>query len=201
MDGKSFLPMVLSAESLLPPSSQTTATTAAAAAAAAAAVPGSVLRYAHAHPAASVRSSWRDTHFIEYYYIGIGGYCGMLEPIEQPDNNFIAIRCANATCLVLSCLVLQASQKPSIYPLLLFPRLTSFSASMSCVCVYYVRRKVDHSVGVDMLYAEFQNGAQNAFRIHLCITTIDLPRQARDKQKETLKTASFPRRDRRERPV
>jgi hypothetical protein len=127
MDGKSFLPMVLSAESLLPPSSQTAATTAAAAAAAA--VPGSVLRYARAHPAASVRSSWRDTHFIEYYYIGIGGYCGMLEPIEQPDNNFIAIRCANATCLVLSCLVLsclvlQASQKPSIYPLLLFPRLT-----------------------------------------------------------------------------
>jgi hypothetical protein len=120
MDGKSFLPMVLSAESLLPPSSQTAATTAAAAAAAA--VPGSVLRYARAHPAASVRSSWRDTHFIEYYYIGIGGYCGMLEPIEQPDNNFIAIRCANATCLVLSCL--EASQKPSIYPLLLFSRLT-----------------------------------------------------------------------------
>jgi hypothetical protein len=199
MDGKSFLPMVLSAESLLPPSSHTAATTAAAAAAAA--VPGSVLRYAHAHPAASVRSSWRDTHFIEYYYIGIGGYCGMLEPIEQPDNNFIAIRCANATCL--SCLVLSCRHHrshPSIHCCCFLVSLT-FSASMSCLCVNYVRRKVDHSVGVDMLYAEFQNGAQNAFRVYLCITTIDLPRQARDKQKETLKTASFPRRDRRERPV
>ena len=130
--------MVLSAESLLPPSSQTTATTAAAAAAAA--VPGSVLRYAHAHPAASVRSSWRDTHFIEYYYIGIGGYCGMLEPIEQPDNNFIAIRCANATCLVLSCLVLSCRHRrshPSIHcccflASLRFPRPCRASASTMC---------------------------------------------------------------------
>ena len=193
--------MVLSAESLLPPSSQTAATTASAAAAAA--VPGSVLRYARAHPPASVRSSWRDTHFIEYYYIGIGGYCGMLEPIEQPDNNFIAIRCANATCLVLSCLVLSCRHRrshPSIHCCCFLVSLT-FSASMSCVCVYFVRRKVDHSTGVDMLYAEFQNGAQNAFRIHLCITTIDLPRHARDKQKETLKTGYFPRRDRWERSV
>lgn len=38
--------------------------------------PQSVRRYATAHPTTSVVSSWRDTHFIEYYYIGIGGYCG-----------------------------------------------------------------------------------------------------------------------------
>jgi hypothetical protein len=30
--------------------------------------------------------------YIEYYYVGIGGYCGMSSPIELPDNNFIAIR-------------------------------------------------------------------------------------------------------------
>ena len=51
-----------------------------------------VRRYLAAHSATAVKSGWRDTHFIEYYYIGIGGYCGMNEPIEQPDNNFIALR-------------------------------------------------------------------------------------------------------------
>ena len=45
-----------------------------------------------AHPAAALRSSWRETQFIEYYYVGIGGHCGMDQPIEQPDNNFIALR-------------------------------------------------------------------------------------------------------------
>jgi hypothetical protein len=50
MDGKSFLPMVLS-ESELPKA------------------PQSVQRYAAAHPAANTVSNWRDTHFIEYYYI------------------------------------------------------------------------------------------------------------------------------------
>ena len=77
MDGKSFLPMVLS-ELELPKA------------------PQSVQRYATAHPVASTVSNWRDTHFIEYYYIGIGGYCGMNEPIEQPDNNFIALRKVSA---------------------------------------------------------------------------------------------------------
>ena len=57
MDGKSFLPMLLSDTELLQ-------------------APVSVRRYATAHPVAGVAASWRDTHFIEYYYIGIGGYCG-----------------------------------------------------------------------------------------------------------------------------
>ena len=94
MDGKSFLPIL--------PMATTEEE--------GGAVPGSVERYLKAHPTTAVRSGWRDAHFIEYYYIGIGGYCGMKEPIEQPDNNFIAIR------------------------------------------------KVDAATGVDMLYAEFQNG-------------------------------------------
>ena len=36
-------------------------------------------------------AKWRDHVFIEYYYVGLGPYCGM-GPIEQPDNNFIAVR-------------------------------------------------------------------------------------------------------------
>jgi hypothetical protein len=31
-----------------------------------------------------------------YYFIGIGGYCGMPQPIEQADNNFIALRTTGA---------------------------------------------------------------------------------------------------------
>jgi arylsulfatase A-like enzyme len=54
MDGKSFLPIMLDAAELPK-------------------APGSVQRYAKAHAAAGVQAGWRDTHFIEYYYIGIGG--------------------------------------------------------------------------------------------------------------------------------
>ena len=39
-----------------------------------------------------MKNTWRKAHFIEYYYVGIGGYCGMSQPIEQQDNNFIGIR-------------------------------------------------------------------------------------------------------------
>ena len=37
--------------------------------------------YKHVH--ASYNQGWRNVHFIEYYYVGIGGYCGMNQPIEQ----------------------------------------------------------------------------------------------------------------------
>ena len=60
-------------------------------------LPGSVQRYLDTQLSASkVRASWRTSHFIEYYYVGIGGDCGMA-PIELPDNNFIAIRVINTT--------------------------------------------------------------------------------------------------------
>ncbi|KAH8050400.1 sulfuric ester hydrolase [Aureococcus anophagefferens] len=35
---------------------------------------------------------WRDEVFVEYAYVGIGPYCSMAEPIEQSDNNFVAVR-------------------------------------------------------------------------------------------------------------
>jgi N-acetylglucosamine-6-sulfatase len=35
---------------------------------------------------------WRDEAFVEYAYVGIGPYCSMAEPIEQADNNFVAVR-------------------------------------------------------------------------------------------------------------
>ena len=37
-------------------------------------------------------SAWRADVYIEYTYIGIDGYCGMAEAIENPDSNFVAIR-------------------------------------------------------------------------------------------------------------
>jgi hypothetical protein len=88
MDGKSILPMVI----------DTPATTLVTGASEAkqSKLPGSVTSYLTKHPSAAVRKSWRTTHFIEYYYVGIGGYCGMLQPIEQPDNNFIALRTVGA---------------------------------------------------------------------------------------------------------
>lgn len=80
MDGRSLLPLLVDTNST-----------------AAARLPGSVRRYlASVPPRSTVQATWRQSHFIEYYYVGIGGDCGMA-PIELPDNNFIAIRVVNST--------------------------------------------------------------------------------------------------------
>eukprot|EP00040_Diaphanoeca_grandis_P039932 m.260648 g.260648 ORF g.260648 m.260648 type:complete len:521 (-) comp40388_c0_seq1:488-2050(-) len=44
-----------------------------------------------------VATTWRDSMFVEYYYVGIDGKCGMSSPIERPDNNFIGIRFTNSS--------------------------------------------------------------------------------------------------------
>merc|ERR1712070_457581 len=54
--------------------------------------PASVQKSLSLHPRQQVEQTWRDAHFIEYYFVGLGGYCGMVEPIELSDNNFIAVR-------------------------------------------------------------------------------------------------------------
>ena len=41
--------------------------------------------------AKAVAARWRDNTFVEYYYVGIEGKCNM-SPIEEEDNNFIAVR-------------------------------------------------------------------------------------------------------------
>jgi hypothetical protein len=78
MDGRSILPL------LLAPAAEPAAAAAAAADDAddtparapalplALALPGSVARYAAAHPAAQARARWRTTHFIEYHLRAIG---------------------------------------------------------------------------------------------------------------------------------
>lgn len=38
------------------------------------------------------QSNWRDSIFVEYYYVGITPQCDQGVPIEEPDNNFIAVR-------------------------------------------------------------------------------------------------------------
>lgn len=39
-----------------------------------------------------VKATWRQSIFHEYYYIGIGLFCGMDTPIEDESSNFIAVR-------------------------------------------------------------------------------------------------------------
>ena len=41
---------------------------------------------------ADVRRAWRKAVYMEYAYVGIGPYCSMDEPIENPDSNFVAVR-------------------------------------------------------------------------------------------------------------
>eukprot|EP00755_Sulcionema_specki_P035201 Sspe_Gene.2428::Locus_806_Transcript_1_1_Confidence_1.000_Length_1824::g.2428::m.2428/K01137/GNS; N-acetylglucosamine-6-sulfatase len=52
------------------------------------ALPESVRRHIDSAPTAP----WRDHVFVEYYYVGIGNKCGQKHPIEEQDNNFIALR-------------------------------------------------------------------------------------------------------------
>lgn len=40
----------------------------------------------------AIMTGWRDSIFIEYYFVGMSPKCGQKHPIEEPDNNFIAIR-------------------------------------------------------------------------------------------------------------
>jgi len=75
MDGKSFLPLIISDHSQLPDSVQ--------------------LSLSRTGNKATVAADWRDSLFIEYYYVGIDNKCGMAHPIEEPDNNFIAVRHLN----------------------------------------------------------------------------------------------------------
>lgn len=56
-------------------------------------LPASVTAHLETAPtAAEAAAGWRETAFIEYYYVGIGPKCGQAHPIEAIDNNFIAIR-------------------------------------------------------------------------------------------------------------
>merc|ERR1712130_207112 len=72
MDGKSFLPFIIGDRSK---------------------VPASVSRsLSRAGDAEKIASNWRDSLFIEYYYVGINNKCDTTHPIEEPDNNFIAVR-------------------------------------------------------------------------------------------------------------
>eukprot|EP01047_Picozoa_sp_COSAG01_P007437 COSAG01_NODE_283_length_19477_cov_44.267468_7_plen_137_part_00 len=68
MDGRSILPLLL----LAPAAEPAAAVSAAAADRAPLPLPGSVARYAAAHPAAQARARWRTTHFIEYHLRAIG---------------------------------------------------------------------------------------------------------------------------------
>eukprot|EP01061_Rhynchopus_euleeides_P033632 TRINITY_DN564_c1_g2_i1.p2 TRINITY_DN564_c1_g2~~TRINITY_DN564_c1_g2_i1.p2 ORF type:complete len:528 (+),score=226.56 TRINITY_DN564_c1_g2_i1:69-1586(+) len=49
-------------------------------------------RYANRGAGAGAGAAWRNSTYHEYYYVGIGNKCAQNEPIETPDNNFIAVR-------------------------------------------------------------------------------------------------------------
>ena len=85
MDGKSFLPLLLAPDSEDSDSDNDSTLLEST-------LPPSVASYIARHPTKTVRANWRSHLFIEYYFVGIGGYCGMDSPIELPDNNFIALR-------------------------------------------------------------------------------------------------------------
>lgn len=75
MDGKSLLPLMISDRSQLPDSVK--------------------LSLSRVDNVANYAANWRESLFIEYYYVGIDNKCGMNHPIEEPDNNFIAVRHMN----------------------------------------------------------------------------------------------------------
>jgi len=54
-------------------------------------LPLSVEHHLHSLPG-DYHSQWRTSVFIEYYYVGITPQCDQGVPIEEPDNNFIAVR-------------------------------------------------------------------------------------------------------------
>ena len=77
VDGKSLLPFLVQ-----PPATE----------AARARLPVSVEQAVVRTDAAAVAAGWRDSMYIEYYFIGIGPKCDQQHAIEAEDNNFIAIR-------------------------------------------------------------------------------------------------------------
>ena len=98
MDGKSMLPLLVKSEKVAAVGADGDAIVGRVATASSAdSVPGSVARYLESHSSSSTAASWRTAHYIEYYYVGIGAGCGVNNPIENPDNNFIALRKVNAS--------------------------------------------------------------------------------------------------------
>jgi hypothetical protein len=106
----------------------------------------------HILPLPMTKATWRTSIFHEYYFIGIGNYCGMNLPIEDESSNFIAVR------KIVPHTESTASDVTATVPTVTIVNAKSIAANVT-TANYHGGTTADGATPLsNLLYAEFQNG-------------------------------------------